>query len=118
MAETKKTKVEKENKLSKSLTKSEKKDASVKAEKKKEAVKPVEKVKEEKSKSAIEKAEAQALEKLDQTKNIKQRVVSSKHIKVIKNGKPVYHAQQFSDSADPKNNKTKIYKAKEEQNDR
>ena len=46
------------------------------------------------------------------------RVVSSKQIKVIKNGKPVYHAQQFSDSANPKNNKTKIYKAKEEQNDK
>ncbi len=37
------------------------------------------------------------------------RVVSSKEVKVVKNGK-VYHAKQFSDSAHPEKNKTQIIK--------
>ncbi len=37
------------------------------------------------------------------------RSVSSKEVKIIRNGK-VFHAKQFSDSADPKNNKKIILK--------
>jgi hypothetical protein len=37
------------------------------------------------------------------------RTVSSKEVKIIKNGK-VFHAKQFSDSANPKNNKKVIFK--------
>ena len=44
----------------------------------------------------------------------KSRVVSSEEVKVVKNGKPVYHAKKVSDSANPKNNQTRIYKAKKE----
>jgi len=42
------------------------------------------------------------------------RVVSSKEVKVVKNGK-VYHAKQFSDSAHPEKNQTKIIKNGDEQ---
>ena len=41
------------------------------------------------------------------------RIVRAREIKVIKNNKPVYHARQFADSANPKNNHTRIFKAKE-----
>ena len=43
------------------------------------------------------------------------RVVSSEEVKVVKNGKPVYHVKKISDSANPEKNKTKIFKAKEEE---
>jgi len=43
------------------------------------------------------------------------RVVSSEEVRVVKNGKPVYHVRKVSDSANPKNNKTKVFKAKEEE---
>lgn len=42
------------------------------------------------------------------------RVVSSEEVKVVKNGKPVYHVKKISDSANPEKNKTKIFKTKEE----
>jgi len=45
-------------------------------------------------------------------KNIKSRVVKAKEVRVMKNGKPVYSSRQFYDSANPKNNHTKIFKAK------
>jgi NAD-dependent SIR2 family protein deacetylase len=38
------------------------------------------------------------------------RVVSSKEIKIVKNGKPVLHARKFSDSAHPERTKTKVFK--------
>lgn len=41
------------------------------------------------------------------------RVVSSKEVKIVKDGK-VYHAKQFSDSAHPERNKTQILKNGEE----
>jgi len=41
----------------------------------------------------------------------KSRVVSSKEIRVVKDGKPVLHARKFSDSAHPERNQTKVYKA-------
>jgi len=42
-----------------------------------------------------------------------QRVVSSEEVRVVKNGKVVSHVRKVSDSANPRNNKTKVYKAKE-----
>ncbi len=42
----------------------------------------------------------------------KPRVLKSEEIKVIKNGKQVYHVKKISDSMNPKNNKTKIFKNK------
>ena len=44
----------------------------------------------------------------------KSRVVSSEEIRVVKNGKPVYHIKKVLDSANPEKNKTKIFKAKKE----
>ncbi len=44
--------------------------------------------------------------------NSKQRFVSAKEIRVIKNGKPVLHARKFSDSAHPERNQSKVFKAK------
>ena len=43
------------------------------------------------------------------------RVVSSEEVHVVKNGKPVYHIKKISDSANPEKNKTKIFKAKKEE---
>jgi len=40
----------------------------------------------------------------------KPRIVKSEEIRVVKNGKPVYHVKKVSDSENPKNNKTKIFK--------
>lgn len=39
----------------------------------------------------------------------KSRVVSSKEIRIVKNGKPVLHARKFSDSAHPEKNQTKVF---------
>ena len=43
------------------------------------------------------------------------RVISSKEVRVVRNGKPIYHMKKVSDSANPEKNKTKIYKSKEEE---
>ena len=43
------------------------------------------------------------------------RTISSEEIKVVRNGKPVYHVKKVSDSANPEKNKTKVYKAKKEE---
>ena len=43
------------------------------------------------------------------------RVISSEEVSVVKNGKPVYHVKKISDSANPEKNKTKVYKAKREE---
>ena len=40
---------------------------------------------------------------------VKRRAISSKEMKIVKNGK-VYHVKQFSDSANPKNNKKIVYR--------
>lgn len=45
------------------------------------------------------------------------RIISAEEVKVVKNGKPVYHAKKISDSANPEKNKTKIFKLKEEENE-
>lgn len=42
----------------------------------------------------------------------KSRVIKSKEIRVVRNNKPVYHAKEFSDSAHPEKNKTKVFKNK------
>ncbi len=38
------------------------------------------------------------------------RIVKARELKVVKNNKPVLHVRQFSDSANPKNNKSHIFK--------
>jgi len=45
--------------------------------------------------------------------NEKSHVVSSKEVRIIKNGKPVLQASKFSDSKHPENNHTRIFKSKE-----
>ena len=42
------------------------------------------------------------------------RIVKAKEIKVVKNGNPVFHAKQFYDSANPKNNKSIVIKKTKE----
>lgn len=39
------------------------------------------------------------------------RVVRAREVRIVKNNKPVLHVRQVSDSANPKNNKTQVYKA-------
>lgn len=39
------------------------------------------------------------------------RIVKTREIRVVKNNKPVYHISEVSDSANPKNNHTRIFKA-------
>jgi hypothetical protein len=38
------------------------------------------------------------------------RVVKAREIQIVKNNKPVLHVKQFVDSANPKNNKTQVFK--------
>lgn len=38
------------------------------------------------------------------------RVVKAREYKIMKNNKPVLHVKQFADSADPKNNKTQVFR--------
>lgn len=49
--------------------------------------------------------------------NENSRVVKSREVKIIRNNKPVLHARQVYDSANPKNNKTQIIKNSEEQDE-
>lgn len=44
------------------------------------------------------------------------RVVGAREVRVVKNGKPVLHVRQVSDSINPKNNKTQVFRSKEEEN--
>jgi len=48
--------------------------------------------------------------------DIKSRVVSSKEVKIIKDGKPVLHARKFSDSEHPERNQTRVFKANKFEN--
>jgi len=45
--------------------------------------------------------------------NENKRIVSSKEVRIIKNGKPVFHARKISDSKHPENNQTRVFKSKE-----
>jgi len=40
------------------------------------------------------------------------RIVKEKEYKIVKNNKPVLHIKQFTDSANPKNNKTQLFRNK------
>ncbi len=42
----------------------------------------------------------------------KTRVLKSEEVRVVKNGKPVYHIKKISDSANPQRDKTEIFKSK------
>jgi hypothetical protein len=44
------------------------------------------------------------------------RVISSKEVRIVKNGKPVLHTKKVFDSAHPERSKTQIIKSKEELN--
>jgi len=46
--------------------------------------------------------------------NSNSRVVSAEEVKVVKNGKVVSHVRKVSDSANPENNKMKVFKANKE----
>ena len=46
----------------------------------------------------------------------KSRVIRSEDVRVVKNGKQVYHIRKVSDSANPEKNKTKVYKSRKEEN--
>ena len=48
----------------------------------------------------------------DSNNEQKSRVISSEEVRVVKNGKPVYHVKKISDSANPEKNKTKMFKSK------
>ncbi|MDD5700120.1 MAG: hypothetical protein PHH00_02925 [Candidatus Nanoarchaeia archaeon] len=50
-------------------------------------------------------------ENMQQNKN--SRVVGAREVQVVKNGKPVLHVRQFADSANPKNNKTQVFRSKQ-----
>jgi phage FluMu protein Com len=43
----------------------------------------------------------------------KSRVVSSKEVRIIRNGKPVLHARKVLDSAHPERTQTKVFKSEE-----
>ena len=43
------------------------------------------------------------------------RIVKAREYKVIKNNKPALHIRQFSDSANPKNNRLQIIKSKQDE---
>jgi hypothetical protein len=43
----------------------------------------------------------------------KSRVVSSKEVRFIRNGKPVLHARKVSDSVHPERNQTKVFKSED-----
>jgi hypothetical protein len=45
------------------------------------------------------------------------RVVKTRVVQVVRNNKPVLHVRQVSDSLDPKNNKTQIIRAKQNEAD-
>jgi len=45
--------------------------------------------------------------------NIQQRIVKAREVQIIRNNKPVFHAKQISDSANPKNNRTVIKQEKD-----
>jgi ribosomal protein L37AE/L43A len=42
------------------------------------------------------------------------RIVKAREVKIVKNGKPVLHAKEFSDSSHPERNIKKVFKAKPE----
>ena len=46
--------------------------------------------------------------------NKKSRVIKASEVKIVRNNKPVFHARKVYDSANPENNRTKIYKEEEE----
>lgn len=45
--------------------------------------------------------------------NSNSRVVSSKEVRVVRDGKPVYHEREFSDSANPQRNKKVVFNAED-----
>jgi hypothetical protein len=49
--------------------------------------------------------------------NMRSRVIQAKEYSVVKNNKPVLHVKQVYDSANPKNNKTQVFKNTEKEED-
>lgn len=51
-------------------------------------------------------------ESMEENQNTnKPRVVTSKEVRIVKNGKPILHARKIMDSSHPERNQTKIFKA-------
>jgi len=48
--------------------------------------------------------------KINESNSENTRVIKSKEVKIVKNGKPVLHAKQFSDSAHPERNRSFLIK--------
>lgn len=49
----------------------------------------------------------------EEDENVKARVLKSREVRVVRNGKPIYHSQQVYDSTNPKNNHTRVFKEKD-----
>ena len=49
----------------------------------------------------------------EESQNGNHRVIKANEMHVVKNGKPVLHVRQFTDSENPKNNKTQVFREKE-----
>ena len=56
-------------------------------------------------------------EEANENPRMQSRVVRAREVQVIRNNKPVLHARQVSDSANPKNNKIQVIRAKQEKNE-
>ena len=59
-----------------------------------------------------------APEDLEQSPNqVQSRVIGSKEVRIVKNGKPILHARKIFDSANPERNKTQVFKSKQLNNE-
>jgi hypothetical protein len=47
----------------------------------------------------------------------KPRIISTKEVRIIKNGQPVFHTRKIIDSANPEKNQTKVFKSNELEKD-
>lgn len=53
----------------------------------------------------------------EEDSNMQSRVVKTREVQVVRNNKPVLHARQIYDSANPKNNRTQVIRGKQNQED-
>lgn len=49
----------------------------------------------------------------EETEGGNSRTISTKEVRIVRNGKPVLHAKKFIDSAHPERNQTKVFKSHE-----
>ncbi|MBS3079794.1 hypothetical protein J4218_06745 [Candidatus Pacearchaeota archaeon] len=48
--------------------------------------------------------------KMENSENVKSRVIQAKEFRVVRNNEPVLHVKQLYDSANPRNNKMQVFK--------